>query len=308
MESKSFSRSVKEELISKINSPAKAQACLYGMLLCSNELSADEILLLTELSDTADFFKFNVEKLCGRDSVEVHESGRGSGQVMYSLTIPDRQAREDLLNKLFIGEGRKRKKENFPKKSLIPQMIAGMYLACGSVSDPNKGYHMEFVMPELELCNYLGLLLIESFDMLAKHVERKGHQILYFKESDNIMDMLALMGATSSYFDLFYVKQMKDMRNKINRGVNCVNANIEKSIRAAEKQIADIELIDEVRGLDTLPDNLREMAVLRYENPEMNLSELGAALTPPISRSGANHRLQKLAFIAEEIRKAQEKQ
>lgn len=302
----SFSQSVKEEILSKINNAAKAEACLYGMLLCANELSADEILLLTELDKAAEFFRKGVEKICGRGVLDIHETDRGGGQVMYSLSVNTAEAREKLFEHFGIGDGRQRLRERYPKASLYPQMTAGMFLSCGSLSDPNKGYHMEFVMPTLELCNYLGLMLIENFNMLAKNVERKGHQVLYFKESDNIMDMLGLMGASGSYFDLFYVKQMKDMRNKINRGVNCVNANIEKSIRAAEKQIADIELIDETRGLDSLPDNLREIALLRYENPDFNLSDLGAALKPSISRSGANHRLQKIAAIADEIRNKQQ--
>ena len=95
------------------------------------------------------------------------------------------------------------------------------------------------------------------------------------------------------------------MRNKINRGVNCVNANIEKSIIAAERQIADIELIDEKIGIGSLPENLQQIAMLRYENPDFNLGDLGAALTPPISRSGANHRLKKIAQIASELREKQ---
>lgn len=95
---------------------------------------------------------------------------------------------------------------------------------------------------------------------------------------------------------------MKDMRNKINRAVNCDNANIEKSLKAAEKQISDIELIDETVGLYSLPDNLQEIAELRYNNPDFNLKDLGAAIDPPISRSGANHRLQKIAEIADRIR------
>ena len=98
------------------------------------------------------------------------------------------------------------------------------------------------------------------------------------------------------------MKIYKDMRNKINRAVNCDNANIEKSLKAAERQIADIELIDETVGISSLPDNLQEMARIRYDNPDFNLKELGQAVNPPISRSGANHRLNKIAEIAEEIR------
>lgn len=299
----SFSQKVKEEIITRIDSSAKADACLYGLLLCTNVLDAEQITLLTESKTVADFFEHNVNRICGSTAVSVAVSVRGGGAVMYSLSIEQAADCAKLLGHFKIGEDRKRENEKYPKQSLTPFMIAGMFLSCGSISDPNKGYHMEFVMPDLMLCNFLGLTLIEKYDMLAKHVERKNHHILYYKESDNIIDMIALMGATTSSFELTNIKIYKDMRNNINRGVNCVNANIEKSIRAAERQIEDIELIDETVGLSSLPDNLREIALLRYENPDFNLSDLGAALEPPISRSGANHRLKKLAEIADEIRK-----
>lgn len=299
----SFSQKVKEEIITRINSSAKADACLYGLLLCTNVLDSDEITLLTETGTVAEFFEHNVNRICGEGSVMITSSVRGGGAVMFSLSVTQADKRNRLLNYFHIGSGRKRENEKYPKQSHTSLMIAGMFLSCGSISDPNKGYHMEFVMPDLDLCNFLGLTLIEKYNMLAKHVERKNHHILYYKESDNIIDMIALMGATTSSFELTNIKIYKDMRNNINRGVNCVNANIEKSIRAAERQIEDIELIDEVMGLDKLPDNLREIAMLRYENPDFNLADLGAALDPPISRSGANHRLNKLAKIADEIRK-----
>ena len=297
----SFSQKVKEEIISRINSPAKAEACLYGLLCCCNELSRESIVLLTENKSVADFFAFNAEKLCGSGTVATSCTDRG-GSVMYELSVNDESAREKLLSHFHITDKRISDKPNYPKQSLYPQMAAGMFLACGSLSDPNKGYHMELSLPDLDVCNMLGLILIEKYDMIAKNIERKNRQVLYFKESDNIIDMLALMGATNLSFELTDVKLFKEMRNNINRGMNCLNANIDKSIKAAEKQIADIELIDEKMGLENLPKNLRDMAVLRCENPEFNLAELGAALVPPISRSGANHRLQKLAAIAHELR------
>ncbi|MCD7741776.1 MAG: DNA-binding protein WhiA [Ruminococcus sp.] len=302
----SFSRKVKDEIISKINSTAKADACLYGLLLCTNVLDDDEILLLTETEEVADFFSHNVERICSKGCVSLNGSVRGSDKLMYSLTIDEPDDRKRLLDYFCIKKNRTPGRESYPKPSLISQMISGMFLSCGSISDPNKRYHMEFSLPNLDLCNMLGLMLLEQFDLLAKHVERKNRQILYFKESEHIIDMVTLMGATSSSFDLMNVKIYKDMRNNINRGVNCVNANIEKSIRAAQRQIEDIELIDEMVGLDTLPDGLREMAILRYENPDFNLSELGEALNPPISRSGANHRLQRIAKIAQQLRDGQE--
>lgn len=303
MEEISFSRKVKEEILSRINSPVKADVCLYGALCCTNELSVEEITLLTETESVADFFKQNVIRICGEGTVGEVCSDRRGGTMMYELSVSGSDAREKLLGYFGFGETRVSERKNYPKKNLFPQMIAGMFLACGSLSDPNKGYHMEFSLPDLEVCNMLGLILIEKYGMVAKNLERKNRQILYFKESDNIIDMLALMGATNLSFEFTDVKLFKEMRNNINRGMNCLNANIDKSIRASEKQIADIELIDERIGLDDLPPALRDIARLRAENPEYNLADLGAALVPPISRSGANHRLQKLAAIADELRK-----
>jgi hypothetical protein len=302
MQEMSFSQKVKEEIISKINSVQKADSCLFGLLLCTNVLSEKEIILLTETKSVADFFTLNVNRICGEDSVSLHSTDRRASGVMYSLSLTDEQSCGKLLDYFQLDGERKCGKPNYPKKSLYPQMISGMFLSCGSISDPNKGYHMEFVLPNLDICNKLGLLLLEQYELLAKHVERKGHQVLYFKESEHIIDMITLMGAMLSSFDLMNVKIYKDMRNKINREVNCVNANIEKSIRAAERQIADIEFIDEKIGIGSLPENLQEIAMLRYENPDYNLNDLGAALNPPISRSGANHRLQKIAQIAQQLR------
>ena len=125
---------------------------------------------------------------------------------------------------------------------------------------------------------------------------------MYIKESEAIIDLLTIMGATNSSLELMNVKIMKDMRNKINRVVNCDNANIEKTLKAAEKQLNDIELIDSSIGFDSLPETLQEIARLRYENPDISLKELGALMTPSLSRSGVNHRLARLSEIAEKIR------
>ena len=188
------------------------------------------------------------------------------------------------------------------KRIVIAAFIAGIFLSCGSVNNPEKKYHMEFVMPDIRLCNDFGLLLIENYDILAKQTERKNSQIVYIKESENIIDLLTIMGATNSSLELMNVKIMKDLRNKINRAVNCDNANIEKTLKAAEKQLNDIELIDETVGLESLPETLSEIARLRYENPDISLKDLGQMIKPPISRSGVNHRLVRLAEVADKIR------
>ena len=303
-EEQSFSYRVKEEIIEKINSSQKADACLMGLLCCCNELGDNEILFLTENPLVKDFFIRNVCRILqDENAVHVAEAERRSGVTLFSLSLPDKEQRIYLLDYFGMDESRRLTEDFLPKDKFFPNLAAGIFLACGSVNDPSKKYHMEFVMPKLELCNDFGLLLIERYGIVPKHVERKNSQIMYIKESENIIDMLTLMNATMCSLELMNVKMEKDMRNKINRALNCDNANIDKTLKAAERQIADIELIDKKLGLSSLPDQLREIAELRLENPDYNLKELGAEMTPPISRSGANHRLQKLAEIAADLRK-----
>lgn len=302
MENPSFSYKAKEEILSRINSREKADVCLMGILAFCNVLSDAEITLLTEHGAVADFFRLGCERICGREAVSVSSSKKRSGTMLYTLTVPDREDRMSLLNYFRMDSSRRLTKDDLPKSSYYSQLIAGIFLACGSVNNPEKKYHLEFVMPDIQLCNDFGLLLIENYSILAKQTERKRAQIVYIKESENIIDLLTIMGATNSSLEFINVKMMKELRNKINRAVNCDNANIEKTLRAAEKQVADIELIEETIGLSSLPEPLKEMAELRYENPDISLKDLGALADPPISRSGVNHRLARLSEIARKLR------
>ena len=297
MEEHSFSYRAKNEIIQRINSRDKADACLMGVLLCANSLNDGEITVLTENKLLRDFFVLNVNRIleCD-DGVEVNEIQRKHSAVLY-----------DLFDYFQLDESRGMSRDDLPKAKYYPYVVGGIFLACGSVNNPEKKYHMEFVMPSLELCNSLGLLLIDNYGIVPKHVERKHYQIVYIKDSENIIDILTMMGAQMASLEIMNVKMMKDVKNKINRSMNCDNANIDKALGAAERQINDIELIDSTMGLDSLPDTLRDIARIRYDNIDFTLKELGAAMEPPISRSGANHRMQKIAEIAENIRKEKAK-
>ena len=304
----SFSYRAKQEIIERINSRDKADACLMGVLLCANSLSVDEINVLTENPMLRDFFVLNVNRILECDNgVEVIEIQRRNSAVLFDLRITRREDRLFILDYFQLDESRGMTKEDLPKAKYYPYVVGGIFLSCGSVNNPEKKYHMEFVMPSLELCNSLGLLLIDNYGIIPKHVERKHYQIVYIKDSENIIDILTMMGAQMSSLEIMNVKMMKDVKNKINRSMNCDNANIDKALGAAERQIGDIELIDSTMGLDNLPDALKEIAKVRYDNIDFTLKELGAALDPPISRSGANHRMQKIAEIAERIRKEKAK-
>lgn len=179
--------------------------------------------------------------------------------------------------------------------------IRGAFLAGGSISDPKKSYHFEIVCKGIEQAKQLQEV-INSFDLDAKIVERKNHQVVYLKEGAQIVDILNVMEAHVALMNLENVRILKEMRNSVNRKVNCETANISKTVNAAVKQLEDIEYIREMAGLDSLPDNLKEMALLRLEHPEAPLGELGTYLNPPVGKSGVNHRLRKISEIAANLR------
>lgn len=179
--------------------------------------------------------------------------------------------------------------------------IRGAFLAAGSVSDPEKSYHFEIVCDTEEKAQQLREM-IASFSIGAKIIRRKKNYVVYVKESSQIVDLLNVMEAHVALMNFENVRILKEMRNSVNRQVNCETANIGKTISAAVKQIEDIRYIQKMIGFDRLPENLAEMARVRLEQPEATLKELGQMLNPPVGKSGVNHRLRKLSVLAEELR------
>lgn len=179
--------------------------------------------------------------------------------------------------------------------------IRGAFLATGSISDPEKFYHFEIVCAAEAKARQLQSI-ISTFDIDGKIVVRKKYYVVYIKEGSQIVDILNVMEAPISLMELENIRILKDMRNSVNRQVNCETANINKTVSAAVKQIEDITYIKETIGFDGLPENLEEVAKVRLERPEATLKELGEALDPPVGKSGVNHRLRKLSILAEELR------
>ncbi len=301
----SFSFTVKEEIISSVSNKDKTKACLYGMLLFSKILSESQILFQTENNIVAEHFTSSITDIL-HDQTAVRQSiiSKKNNVALYSLSIDDKDNIKRLceyFNTDLTQENRYIDTKAIGKKKFISFFVAGIFLACGSVNDPLKEYHLEFVIPSNELSSQLMEVLFEC-GITTKQTERKNAFILYIKESENIEDILTFMGAPKSSLELMNIKILKDVRNKINRAVNCDNANIEKTLKASEKQVESIQLIDEKMGIDNLPEELYDIALLRLENPDWNLKELAEGLNPPISRSGANHRLTRINKIAEEIK------
>lgn len=178
--------------------------------------------------------------------------------------------------------------------------IRGAFLGGGSITNPEKTYHLEFVTGSEEHSNNLRDL-INSFGLNSKIVLRKEYFVVYIKESEQIADLLNIIGAHQSLLKLEDIRILKNVRNNINRLVNCETANLGKTINASMRQIESIEKIRNSIGLSNLPDNLRQVAELRLEFKDSTLKELGSMLDPPVSKSGVNHRLRKIEKIAEEI-------
>lgn len=183
--------------------------------------------------------------------------------------------------------------------------IRGAFLAAGSISNPEKSYHIEIVCASSKKAEQLQKIM-NSFEMDAKVVIRKRSYVVYLKDGSQIVELLNVMEASVALMELENIRILKEMRNTVNRKVNCETANINKTVSAAVKQAEDINYIKETIGLHKLPEGLIEIAELRLKHPEATLKELGGLLTEPVGKSGVNHRIRKLSEIAEKLREEKE--
>jgi len=179
--------------------------------------------------------------------------------------------------------------------------LRGAFLSVGSMSDPAKGYHLEFDCWDEAKAKELQQV-IAGFDIESKIIRRKKYYVVYLKEGSGIVDLLNVCEAPISLMNLENLRILKEMRNTVNRRVNCETANIAKTVSAATRQVEDIEYLRVHYGFQNLPKSLREMAEVRAENPDAPLKELGEHFNPPIGKSGVNHRLRKLSELAEKTR------
>lgn len=179
--------------------------------------------------------------------------------------------------------------------------LRGTFLASGSISNPQKSYHFEISETIEERANQL-VDLIRSFDVDAKSILRKSYHVVYVKEGEQVAELLNIMEAHRALMEFENVRIVKDVRNSVNRQVNCETANLNKTVNAARKQYEDIVLIRDTVGLHTLSEALEEIAGLRLEYPEASLIELGEMLSPKLGKSGVNHRLKKISEYADSLR------
>lgn len=218
-----------------------------------------------------------------------------------------RYEKEDIVSKILPAIKYSQEEERVVNSIVIKSLcckrafLRGAFLSIGSMSNPEKGYHLEFVCENESQAKQIQDTLA-IFDVEAKIVVRKRYQVVYIKESEGIVEVLNIMGAHISLMNLENLRILKDMRNSINRRVNCEAANITKTVNAATKQIDDILYIRDHYGFDNLSDNLREIAEVRLDYPDATLKELGEYLEPKVGKSGVNHRLRKLSELADRLR------
>lgn len=311
----SFSGEVKEELSRQFHKSRHCQIAEIAAILSfvgkSEEIQGKKTLrVYTENISLARKYFLLMRKtfhanvsIAVRQNVYLHKSRI----FVISLTVP-----EEIRRVLLPVKWQNEKGEDIRTLGLVNRIlvqnsccrrafIRGAFLSAGSMSDPEKSYHFEVVCNGQQRAAQLQEI-INSFGMDAKIVQRKKSHVVYLKEGSQIVDMLNVMEAHVALMNLENVRILKEMRNSVNRQVNCETANINKTVSAAVKQIEDINYIQSVRGLDSLSDSLKEIALLRLAYPEAALKELGTYLNPPVGKSGVNHRLRKLCEIAEDLR------
>lgn len=268
------------------------------------------IIMTTENPAVARHYKKLIKDYFDTDAVL--EVGQGSSLKKgraYKLAIGPEDLSEQILREtgiLMVKEGMNYISDGIYEgliktKCCRKACLRGIFLAAGTITDPEKAYHIEFNCSSQILAGDVKKLINSFVDLHAKVSERKKNYAVYVKEADQIIDILAILGAHSQIFTFEDVRITKEIRNKANRINNCDNANIDKAVKAAEKQIQWIRKIQDKKGLRSLPDKLYEAAVLRLDNPEATLQELADMMDPPMKKSGINNRFRKIEELANKL-------
>ena len=301
----SFSSEIKDEIMKNIDLPeCCTHAFAYGMLLFGRSFNLSEISLLTDNGAVAEKYIEAVKNASGVEgTLSVSQAGK------YTVDFKNDDERRNVLSS-FSSTG-KEVVQRVDRGNLSNDsggetgemgccdisFIKGAFLSCGTASDPNKSYHIEFVVPYKTLSLDL-MKMLNDYGIKAKHMVRRYVNVIYIKDSESIEDLLALMGAHNAALEIINIKIYKDIRNITNRRLNFENANLTKTADAAFEQMKAIETIKAKGIYPTLSDELKHIANIRYENPDASLREIGDMCDPPLSRSAVNHRLKKLIALA----------
>ena len=312
----SFSSKVKKELSGHMSSAAHCRiAEVAAFISMCGSVAIDiegrySIKIRTETESTAEKIKallwktFHIETKIG-----IRENAYSRSQKTYTLNVKDNEQAIKILQatKLINSDGEI--EENFSITNNVVIMkdcckrafVRGAFMAAGSVSDPNRSYHFEIKCNNRKKADQITDLL-RNFNIEAKIIARKGNYVVYIKEGEGIVDVLNVMEAHIALMEMENVRILKDMSNYYNRKNNCETANLMKTVTTSYRQIQDINYVIEKKGIKYLPIKLQDIAIVRIENPDASLQELGEMLDPPLGKSGVNHRLRKICQIADELR------
>lgn len=295
----SFSYNTKNELCKlQVQKLCCARAEAYGILLYCNTFSSTEVRIITENPNFAARLPRLFQRAFSLRFDRLPEAGV-PGKMVFQIT--DQRKLERIINLLGYD----------PRQNLVlhinfalleeeccrASFLRGAFFAGGSLTDPLKRYHLELNTSHAQASRELEALLREC-GYPPKSLSRNGSFITYFKQSDQIEDFLTWIGAPVAAMQIMSAKMEKDLRNSVNRRLNCDSANLDKAVEAAQEQLEAIRRLEAAGELEQLPDRLRQTAALRLEHPELSLSELAAEFDPPISKSALNHRLRKLLELA----------
>lgn len=298
----SFSFDAKNELCRlPVQKLCCARAEAYGILLYCNTFSAAEVRIITENPN----FAARLPKLFHRAfnlRFDRQPEPGAAGKMVFQIT--ERRKLERITDMLGYD----------PRQNLVlhinfamleedccrASFLRGVFFAGGSITDPLKRYHLELTTSHQQASRELEVLLRES-GYPPKSVSRNGSFVTYFKQSDQIEDFLTLIGAPVAAMNVMSAKMEKDLRNSVNRRLNCDSANLDKAVLAAQEQLEAIRRLRAAGRLEQLPDKLKETAALREAHPELSLSELAEAVDPPVTKSCMSHRLRKLMKLAEDM-------
>lgn len=296
----SFSGEVKTELCRAL--PPRvccAKAEMYGILLCCNTFTAREIRIITE----SEPFARRLPKLLSKAFDMEFDRLPSEDEQKFIFQIVEEEKLERIINDLGFD----------PRQSSVLHInfglleeeccrgafLRGVFLSGGSITDPTKQYHLELATSHVQASRELQALL-KDMGHRPRQVMRGGYQVTYFKTSDQIEDLLTVVGAPIKAMELMNTRVEKELRNEVNRRVNCEAANLDKAVDAAQEQLEAIRTLYELDRVETLPDKLKETIILRETYPELTLAQLAAEFDPPLTKSCLNHRLRKLIELSKQ--------
>lgn len=316
----SFSSEVKEELSRQIPGARHCQIAELAAILsvcgqvCISEEEQFQVIIQTENVSVARKYFTILKKTFKIEAViRIRKNSYLKKATVYRVEVTSHEDTVRILQATkFMTSGLEIAEDLSTMNRLVIQkdcckraFLRGTFLAAGSISDPEKSYHLEIVCNTKERALQVQSILKE-LELDARIVARKKNQVVYLKEGSQIVELLGLMEAGISLMNLENIRILKEISNNVNRKVNCETANIGKTVSAAVKQIEDIRYIETHIGFSQLARGLEEVAVLRLQYQDATLKELGEMLNPPVGKSGVNHRLRKLSKIAEELRRDKE--